>query len=98
MYYEAENTVTYWYGNGRYIGQAASIIAETEIESIKDLLEHNINDKIEIVVYTDITDLKQTNIGQEEAETTWPSPVDYFYLYIISSVFFGHLIASWSLL
>lgn len=67
QYYEADNTITYWYGNGRYIGQAASIIAESEIESIKDLLEHSINDKIEIVVYTDLTDLKQTNIGQEEA-------------------------------
>jgi len=67
QYYEAENTITYWYGNGRFVGQAASIIAESEIESIKDLLEHSINDKIEIVVYTDLTDLKQTNIGQEEA-------------------------------
>jgi len=66
-YYEGENTITYWYGDGRYTAQAASILAEQEIPVIQDLLDYGINDKIEIIVFTDITDLKQTNIGQEES-------------------------------
>lgn len=67
LYYESPNFVTYWYGKGRYIGQAAVQIAEQDFLEIQDLLEHRINDKIEIIVYTDITDLKQSNIGTEDA-------------------------------
>lgn len=66
-YYEGEKSITYWYGEGRNVGQAAAQIAETEMDGIKDLLEHSISNKIEIIVYTDLTDLKQTNIGLEEA-------------------------------
>ncbi len=66
-YYEGDKTITYWYGDGRQVGQAAAQIAETEMDGIKDLLEHSISNKIEIIVYTDLTDLKQTNIGLEEA-------------------------------
>ena len=66
-YYEGDKTITYWYGDGRQVGQAAAQIAETEMVGIKDLLEHSISNKIEIIVYTDLTDLKQTNIGLEEA-------------------------------
>lgn len=66
-YYEGERTITYWYGEGRNVGIAAANIAETEMDGIKDLLEHSINDKIEIIVYTDLTDLKQSNLGLEEA-------------------------------
>ena len=66
-YYEGDRTITYWYAEGRTVGMAAAQIAESEMNSIKDLLEHSINDKIEIIVYTDLTDLKQSNIGLEDA-------------------------------
>jgi hypothetical protein len=65
--YETRNYITYWYGEGRNIAQAALQMAELDFEDIQDLLEHRINDKIEIIVYTDLTDLKQSNIGSEEA-------------------------------
>lgn len=66
-YYEGDRSIVYWYGDGRNVGIAAAHIAENEMDGIKDLLEHSINDKIEIIVYTDITDLKQSNLGLEEA-------------------------------
>ncbi len=65
--YESDNFITYWYGEGRNIGQAAVQIAEYDFKEIQNLLEHRLNDKIEIIVYTDLTDLKQSNIGSEEA-------------------------------
>ena len=65
--YESYNFITYWYGKGRYIGQTVVQMAELDFEEIQSMLEHRMNDKIEIVVYTDITDMKQTNIGSEEA-------------------------------
>lgn len=64
--YESDNFITYWYGESRNIGQAVVQIAEYDFEEIQAILEHRINEKIELIVYTDITDLKQSNIGIEE--------------------------------
>ena len=65
--YESPNFITYWYGEGRYAGQATVQLAELDHEYIKRMLEYTLNDKIQIIVYTDLTDLKQSNIGAEEA-------------------------------
>ncbi len=64
--YETENFLVYWYGEGRYIGQISVQIAEHELPDIQEFLNHHINDKIEILVYTDLSDLKQSNLGEEE--------------------------------
>lgn len=66
MMYESRNFITYWYGEGRNIAESAILIAEKDYREIEKLLEHRINDKIELIVFTDITDLKQSNIGSEE--------------------------------
>ncbi|RMF23347.1 MAG: hypothetical protein D6765_13210, partial [Bacteroidetes bacterium] len=65
--YESRNFITYWYGEGRFIGQSVVQIAEYDFREIQGILEHRMNDKIEIIVYVDLTDLKQSNIGSEEA-------------------------------
>lgn len=67
MQYESPNFITYWYGEGRNIGQYVVQTAEMDYEYIQSILEHSMNDKIEVIVYTDITDVKQSNIGNEEA-------------------------------
>lgn len=67
--YESANFITYWYGKGRFIAQPTIQIAEMDHDAIQKVLEHRINDKIEIIVYTDISDLKQSNIGTEETFT-----------------------------
>jgi len=67
--YESDNFITYWYGEGRFIGQATVQLAEYDFYDIQNILEHRINEKIQIIVYTDLTDLKQSNIGSEEAFT-----------------------------
>lgn len=69
MQYESDNFITYWYGEARNIGQAVVMIAEEEFESVQRILEHRINERIQIIVYTDLTDLKQSNIGSEETFT-----------------------------
>lgn len=65
--YETENFVTYWYGKSRNIAQPIIQLAEFDHDEIQRLLEHTISDKIEIIVYIDISDLKQSNIGLEDA-------------------------------
>ena len=67
LQYEAENYITYWYGEARNIGEAAVLIAEANYVEIQGLLEHQMSDKIELIVYTDLSDLKQSNIGAEDA-------------------------------
>ena len=68
--YETENFITYWYGKGRNIGQSVVQIAEYNHDEIQTMVEHRINDKIEIIVYTDLSDLLQSNIGTEEVFET----------------------------
>lgn len=65
--YESDNFTTYWYGKGRAIGQSTVLLAEYDFKEIEQLLDHRMNDRVELIVYTDITDLKQSNIGLEEA-------------------------------
>ena len=64
--YETQNFITYWYGKGRNIAQATIQLAELDFANIQNLIEHRINDKIEILVYLDITDVKQSNLGSED--------------------------------
>lgn len=66
LQYESINFVTYFYGEGRNIAHSVIQFAELDHDEIQNLLEHRMNDKIEIIVYTDLTDLKQNNIGSEE--------------------------------
>ncbi len=75
LQYESENYLTYWYGEARNIGEAAVIIAEANYPEIQQLLEHQMSDKIELVVYTDLSDLKQSNIGATDAFRNEPGRV-----------------------
>lgn len=61
--YETENFVTYWYGKGREIAHTVVQMAELDNPSIQNVLEHKMNDKIELIVYLDLTDMKQSNLG-----------------------------------
>jgi hypothetical protein len=67
--YETENFVTYWYGKGREIAHTVVQMAEMDNPYIQNILEHKMNDKIELIVYLDLTDMKQSNLGMEEQFT-----------------------------
>lgn len=67
--YESDNFITYWYGKGRNIGEVAMQLAEIDYAEIVNTVEHRINEKIEIIVYVDLTDLKQSNLGNDEIFT-----------------------------
>ncbi len=66
LQYESPNFIAYWYGPARNVGQAAVQLAEYDLSEIQTLLEHKINTKLEIIVYTDLTDVKQANIGTDD--------------------------------
>jgi len=70
LQYESDNFYIYWYGKSRNIGHTVAQLAEYDFSEIQGLLEHRINEKVQIIVYTDVTDFKQSNIGSEEAFTS----------------------------
>lgn len=65
--YETRNFITYWYGKSKNVGKIAAQLAEYDHDEIRKSIEHRINDKIEIIVYADVNDLKQSNLGSEDA-------------------------------
>ena len=66
MVYETSNFVTYWYGDARNIAQSALQMAEYDFPMMQQMLEHQMTDKTEMLVFCDLTDLKQSNIGEDE--------------------------------
>lgn len=62
-FYQSDNFITYYYLGGQEIGQFAAQIAEQELPSIENILDYKINNRIEILVYNDVTDLNMSNIG-----------------------------------
>jgi len=66
MLYETANFVTYWYGDARNVAQSALQTAELDYPEVQQLLEHQMSEKIEMLVFSDITDLKQSNIGEDQ--------------------------------
>lgn len=66
MHYETAYFDTYWYGDARNIAQSALQMAEYDFAYVQQMLEHQMSDKIELLVFSDVTDLKQSNIGEDE--------------------------------
>lgn len=66
MHYETPYFDTYWYGDARNIAQSALQMAEYDFGYVQQLLEHQMSDRIELLVFSDVTDLKQSNIGEDE--------------------------------
>lgn len=62
-YYESENFVTYFYQGGFDLGKFTVQVAEESLNDIATKLEYRPNNKIQVLVYHNLADLKQTNIG-----------------------------------
>lgn len=70
--YETDNFLTFYYGKSRTVAEVAIQMAEQDHAEIQNIMEHRINDKIRILVYCDISDVKQSNIGIDETFTSKP--------------------------
>lgn len=83
--YESDNFITYWYGKGKLLAEDVIEIAEFNFNDIQETMEHRMNDKIKVIVYTDIHDFYQTNIGLVEEKPEHQKLLDlngeYFFVY-----------------
>lgn len=62
-YYQSERFAVYFYLGGQELGKFTILAAERELDSVEDKLEYKLSDKVDILVYNTLGDLKQSNIG-----------------------------------
>lgn len=62
-FYESRNFVVYFYQGAKQLGQFTVLSAEENLPDIQNKLEYFMDKKVEILVYHNISDLNQTNIG-----------------------------------
>ena len=62
-YYESDNFITYYYLGGQDIAKYVIKAAEDNSDDIAKLLDYRYKRKIDIIVYNNINELNQTNIG-----------------------------------
>lgn len=63
---ESDYFITYFYPGGQELARFIIVAAEEQVKQLETRLNFSIGDKIEILIYNDITDLSQTNIGISE--------------------------------
>ena len=65
QFYETDNFKIYFYQGGQDIGKYVVLNAENLLEDLSKKLDFRFQRKLDIIVYTDISDLRQSNIGLE---------------------------------
>ena len=64
--YESDNFITYYYPGGQELAKFIINTAEDRVRLLEEELNYILRDKISILVYNNIGDLSQTNIGISE--------------------------------
>jgi hypothetical protein len=62
-YYQTENFNTYFSQDGLGLGKYVSQIAETELPSLEEFIEFGLQRRVNIVVYNNFDEMRQSNIG-----------------------------------
>src|SRR5689334_22752577 len=62
-YFQTDRFAVYFYLGGQDIGKFTIVDAGKELSDLEEKLEYKMNDRIEILVYNNLDDLKQSNIG-----------------------------------
>lgn len=68
QFQETENFRIYFYQGGQDIGKYVVLNAENILEDLSKSLDFRLDQKLDIIVYNDISDLRQSNIGLESTD------------------------------
>ncbi|MEZ4978804.1 MAG: hypothetical protein R2772_05860 [Chitinophagales bacterium] len=63
QFYETDNFRIYFYQGGQDIGKYVILSSEKCLSEVNELLNFKLSKKLDIIVYNDISDMHQTNIG-----------------------------------
>jgi len=78
--YENDNYIIYWYGKERNIAKTSVLLSQISYSDIEKTLDFKINKKIQVIVYSNISDFKQSNLGIKDDENKFAGPgVTKFY-------------------
>ncbi|MFT4969323.1 MAG: hypothetical protein ACI9O4_001070 [Chitinophagales bacterium] len=66
QFYETDNFRIYFYQGGQDMGKYAILSSEKCLQEVNDLLNVKLPEKLDLIVYNDISDMHQTNIGIKE--------------------------------
>ncbi len=83
-YYESDNFTTYFYQGGQDVAKFVIKTAEDDYEDISKMLDVRYKGKIDVVVYNNINELNQTNIGiyqQQDPGLTMKIPEGKIFVY-----------------
>lgn len=61
--YDMDNYTVYWYGKERNIAKTVILLSQISYSEIEELLDYKINKKIQLILYSNLSDFKQTNLG-----------------------------------
>ncbi len=61
--YDTENYSIYWYTKELNLAKSVILLSQASYTDIEDILDFKINKKIKIIIYSDIGDFNQTNLG-----------------------------------
>lgn len=62
-YYKFDDIDTYFYRNGKELAQYTAQFARLKIPEIESKIESGLDKKIQFIIFNNLTDLKQSNIG-----------------------------------
>lgn len=62
-YYKSENVTIFYSKNNQPLGEFVSRVVERNKIYVEEILEYKIGDNIDIFIYQDLSDLKQSNFG-----------------------------------
>lgn len=68
-FYETDNFNIYFYQGGQDLGKYVIQCSENELKDLGEMIDLKLNKKLDILVYSDITDANMTNIGIYQAES-----------------------------
>ncbi|MBA3647473.1 MAG: hypothetical protein H0W62_02810 [Chitinophagales bacterium] len=63
-FYQTDRYVVYFYLGGQELGKFTVIDGAKEMDDLETMLEYKLNDRIDILVFNNLDDLKQSNIGR----------------------------------
>ena len=66
QFYETDNFRIYFYQGGQDMGKYAILSSEKCLQEMNELLDYKLSTKLDLIVYNDISDMHQTNIGIKE--------------------------------
>jgi len=85
-YYRFERFDAFYYKEGQSLAEFASRTANAHLTQIEKFLDHSMDERIEIIVFNNLSDFKQSNIGlqtseEEDGEQGTPIATNKIFLY-----------------